>query len=181
LENWWGAHAGHDWTGQRWFLAPNNTVYGGVRINVRGREAGGVVAAGSEYERVCEQLAEDLLELVNVDTGEPVVKGVSRTEDHYRRDHVDALPDLLLDWNHERPVETIWSAKTGLIHGRYDLWRSGDHRLDGLLLARGPGLVRGDMPSLRSIDLGPTVAARLGVELDGVDGEPVAWLAGGAM
>jgi predicted AlkP superfamily phosphohydrolase/phosphomutase len=177
LENWWGAHAGHDWTGQRWFLAPNNTVYGGVRINVRGREAGGVVAAGSEYERVCEQLAEDLLELVNVDTGEPVVKRVSRTEDHYRRDHVDALPDLLLDWNHERPVETIWSAKTGLIHGRYDLWRSGDHRLDGLLLARGPGLDRGEMPSLRSIDLGPTVAARLGVELDGVDGRPVAWLA----
>lgn len=177
LENWWGVHVDHDWTGQRWFLAPNNTVYGGVRINVRGREARGVVAADGEYEQACEQLAQDLLELVNVDTGDPVVKRVSRTEDHYRRDHGDALPDLLIDWNHERPVETIWSAKTGLIHGRYDLWRSGDHRLDGLLLARGPGLDRGEMPSLRSIDLGPTVAARLGVELDEVDGAPAAWLA----
>ena len=74
-------------------------------------------------------------------------------------------------------METIWSAKTGLIHGRYDLWRTGDHRLDGLLLARGPGLGRGAAPAVRSIDLGPTVAARLGVELDGVDGEPAAWLA----
>jgi predicted AlkP superfamily phosphohydrolase/phosphomutase len=178
LENWWGAHAGHDWTAQRWFLAPNNTVYGGVRINLRGREPGGVVAPGAEYERVCEQLAEDMLELVNVDTGELVVNGVSRTEDHYRRPEVDALPDVLLDWNHERPVETIWSAKTGLIHGRYDLWRTGDHRLDGLLLARGPGVGRDPVPSLRSIDLGPSVAARLGVALEGVDGEPVAWLAG---
>ena len=75
-----------DWTAQRWFMAPNNTVYGGVRINVRGREPGGVVVSRREYERVCARLTEDLLELVNVDTGEPVVHGVSRTEEHYRRD-----------------------------------------------------------------------------------------------
>ena len=85
LENWWGEHADHDWTGQRWFLAPNNTVYGGVRINLRGREPGGVVEPGADYDAACEQLAQDLLELVNVETGEPVVNGVSRTEDHYER------------------------------------------------------------------------------------------------
>ena len=179
LENWWGEHADHDWTGQRWFLAPNNTVYGGVRINLRGREPGGVVEPGADYDAACEQLAQDLLELVNVETGEPVVNGVSRTEDHYERSAVDALPDLFIDWNHERPVETIWSARTGLIHGRYDLWRTGDHRLDGMLLARGPGIEAGPRPALRSIDLGPTIAARLGVALDAVDGEPAAWLANG--
>ena len=179
LINWWGDDAEHDWTRQRFFLAPNNTVYGGVRINVRGRERRGTVEPGAEYEAVCERLGKDLLELVNVDTGEPVVNGISRTEDHYRRLPVDALPDLLLDWNRDRHAETIWSAKTGMIHGRYDLWRSGDHRLDGLLIARGPDLDAGPKPPIRSIDLGPTIAARLGVALEGVDGAAVDWLATG--
>jgi predicted AlkP superfamily phosphohydrolase/phosphomutase len=178
LVAWWGEHADHDWSRQRWFLSPNNTVYGGVRLNVRGREAAGTIEPGAGFERACEQLAADLLELVNVETGEPVIHGVSRTDEHYARNGDDALPDLLLDWNHERPVTTIWSAKTGLIHGAYDLWRTGDHRLEGLLLARGPGIAPGPKPPLRSIDLAPSLAARLDVELEDADGVPVEWLAG---
>lgn len=177
LVAWWGEHADHDWAGQRWFLAPNNTVYGGVRLNVRGREAAGMIEPGAEFDRACSALAQDLLELVNVDTGEPVVNSVSRTDEHYVRGAADALPDLLLDWNHDREVRTVWSAKAGLVHGAYDLWRTGDHRLEGLVLARGPGLTPGPKPPLRSIDLGPSLAARLGVELGGVDGRPAAWLA----
>ena len=179
LVNWWGATGDHDWTGQRWFLAPNNTVYGGVRLSVRGRERDGLIDPGAEFDAACDALADDLLELVNVETGEPVVNSVTRTTDHYERSDRDALPDLFIDWNHERPVNTVWSAKTGLIHGRYDLWRSGDHRLDGLLLARGPGIEPGVRPPVRTIDFGPTLAGRLGVELEGVDGVPVGWLAGG--
>ena len=136
-----------------------------------------MVEPGAEYAAVCEELTEDLLGLVNVGTGESVINAVTPTESEYQRSEVDALPDLFLDWNHERPVETIWSAKTGLIHGRYDLWRTGDHRLDGMLLARGPGIVPGEKPALRSIDFGSTLAARLGVELANVDGEPATWLA----
>jgi hypothetical protein len=107
-----------------------------------------------------------------------VVNGVSRTDEHYARNGTDTLPDLLLDWNHEQPVSTIWSAKTGLIHGAYDLWRTGDHRPEGLLLARGPGISPGPKPPLRSLDVGPSLAARLGLPLDDVDGSPAAWLAG---
>ncbi len=177
LNNWWGTVGEYDWTGQRWFVAPNNTVYGGVRINLRGRESAGVVEPGAEYERACAELSEALLELVNVETGEPVINAVIPTAQMYRRSEVDALPDLFLEWNHDHPVNTIWSAKTGLIHGRYDLWRTGDHRPEGMLLARGPGIGAGHKPALRSIDFGATLAARLGVELADVDGEPAEWLA----
>jgi predicted AlkP superfamily phosphohydrolase/phosphomutase len=176
LQNWWGETADHDWSRQRWFNSPNNTVYGGVRINLRGREAEGIVAPG-DLKRVCERLAADLLDLVNVETGAPVINAVNRAEELYDRRLDDTLPDLFLDWNHDAPVSTVWSPKTGLIHGAYDLWRTGDHRLEGMLIARGPGIEPGSKPPLRSIDIGPTLAARLGVQLGGVDGEPVPWLA----
>lgn len=78
LTAWWADGDEHEWSAQRWYLAPNNTVYGGVRINVRGREPNGLVEP-ADLDRVCDGLAADLLDLVNVDTGEPVINRVTRT------------------------------------------------------------------------------------------------------
>jgi hypothetical protein len=75
-------------------------------------------------------------------------------------------------------VETIWSPKTGVIYRPYIHWRTGDHTEQGLLLAHGPGFARGPMPPVDIIDLGASLAARLGVPLSGdVDGRPVGWIA----
>ncbi len=178
LPEYW-AFGEEDPASQRFFNTPNNTVYGGIRLNLAGREPDGKVQPGAELERVRERLAEDLLELVNVDTGEPAVATVTRTEDHYERAELDAFPDLIVDWNRSAPIETVWSPKTGVVRAPYKLWRTGDHRLEGLLVARGPGIEPGPKSPLAIEDLGPSLAARLGVELDGVDGRPASWLAGG--
>jgi predicted AlkP superfamily phosphohydrolase/phosphomutase len=165
---------------QRFFLSPNNFVFGGVRINVVGREPQGKVRPGAEYDAVCAQLTEDLLALVNLETGGPVVREVARTDEHYEREPDDALPDLLIDWAHDAPVNTAWSPKTGVVHGPYTHWRTGDHRPDGLLLATGPGIPSGAvMPTVDMVDFGASLSARLGVDLgDDVDGRPVPWCAG---
>ena len=164
---------------QRFFMSPNNFVFGGVRINLRGREPEGRVSPGTELHQLCRRLERDLLAIVNVATGEPVIRRVERTDDHYRREPLDALPDLLLEYNHNRPVETIWSPTFGLAHGVYTQWRTGDHRPGGLLLTRGPGIVAGgEHPRLAIQDLAPSIARRLGVALPDVDGRPVEWLSG---
>lgn len=165
---------------QRFFLSPNNFVYGGVRINLVGREPHGVVRPGAEYDAVCDQLTRDLLALVNVDTGRPVVRRVTRIEEHYDRESHDALPDLLVDWAHDAAVDTAWSPRTGIVHGPYSHWRSGDHKPDGLLLASGPDMPAGtEFPAVDMMDLGMSLAARLGVPItDDVDGRPVPWCAG---
>lgn len=162
---------------QLFFMSPNNFVVGGVRINLRGREREGRVAPGNQFDQLCERLTRDLLGLVNVETGAPVIRSVERTDRHYPREQLDALPDLLLEWNHERPISTIWSPRFGLMHGPYVHWRTGDHRPGGLLLARAPGLdpgARGDPIAIE--DLGPTICARLGVKLEDVDGHAAQWL-----
>ncbi|CRK58976.1 hypothetical protein [Alloactinosynnema sp. L-07] len=162
---------------QRYFLSPNNFVYGGVRLNVVGREPHGVVRPGAEFESVCDQLTEDLLALVNVVTGEPVVRSVARTTDHYDRESDDTLPDLLIDWGRSGPIETVWSPKTGMVHGPDTHWRTGDHRPDGLLLASGPAFTPGArLPDIDVVDLGASLSAMLGVELTGdVDGRALPW------
>jgi predicted AlkP superfamily phosphohydrolase/phosphomutase len=163
----------------RFYLAPNNFVYGGVRINLAGREPQGRVQPGAEFEAVCDRLTEDLMALVNVDTGGPVVNGVARTADYHERDPEDTLPDLLIDWARDAAVDTVWSPRTGIVHGRYDHWRTGDHRPDGLLLACGPDFEAGArLPTLDLVDLGTSLAARLGVTLgDDTDGRLVPWIA----
>jgi predicted AlkP superfamily phosphohydrolase/phosphomutase len=129
--------------GQPWFVVPNNTVCAGIRINLMGREPRGVVAPGADVDRVCEQLAADLLDVVKVESGEPLVHQVMRTSDHYERREADAFPDLFVDWDRRSPTKTVYSPKVGVVHEPYDHWRTGDHYPDGLLLATGPAIVPG--------------------------------------
>jgi predicted AlkP superfamily phosphohydrolase/phosphomutase len=168
----------HNRARQRYFMEPNNSVIGGIRLNLAGREPQGCVQP-DDVDAVCRQLRNDLLALVNVDTGGPVIRDVERVDRWYRRSSTDTMPDLFIDWERTAPIETVWSPKVGLVHAPYANWRSGDHRPDGLLLAFGPGIPAGTLlPSLDTEDFAPSIAARLGVAMADVDGRPAGWLSG---
>jgi predicted AlkP superfamily phosphohydrolase/phosphomutase len=164
---------------QRYYLEPNNSVVAGVRLNLAGREPHGYVEP-SDVDAVVRQLTDDLLELVNVETGGAVVRAVHRSDRWYRRSATDTFPDLFVEWECSRPIETVWSPKTGRVHADYTHWRTGDHRPDGLLLALGPGIPPGAvLPAVDVEDIAPCIAARLGVRLDDTDGRAVPWLGSG--
>ncbi|HYD13848.1 MAG TPA: alkaline phosphatase family protein [Allosphingosinicella sp.] len=155
---------------QAFFKAPNNSVIGGIRLNLVGREPDGVIRP-DEVERVCAGLEEDLLALVNEATGRPAVLKVTRADSFYARTPGDTLPDLFVEWDRSAPVETLSSPRTGRFHIPYTMWRTGDHLPGGLLLARGAGFGAGEvLPPVAVEDLGPSIAARLGVTLADVDG-----------
>jgi len=103
-----------------------------------------------------------------------VVRSVVRTDAYYQRDKIDELPDLLIDWNHQTPVETVWSPKTGVIHAPYWHWRTGDHRPGGLLCAVGTNIAAGaDLGLIENRDLAPTICALLGVDHADAEGGPI--------
>lgn len=159
------------WAERHWFQVPDNAL-GAIRLNVKGREASGVLEP-AEYDRVCDELTQWLAEIVNVDTGEPLVDRVSRADTHYRRRAGDRFPDLFVEWNSNAPIERVYSPRIGMVVGSDPQWRTGDHRRRGLLFARGPGIVPGVRPdAIPMMDVGPTLCAALGVELFGVDGAP---------
>jgi predicted AlkP superfamily phosphohydrolase/phosphomutase len=122
-------------------------------------------------------LSRELLAIVNTETGQPVVRRVLRTRELYDGDRIDYLPDLLVEWNWETPVRSIASPAIGRICGEYEWVRTGDHRPPGLLIARGPGIAAGRIDPVDITDIGPTVAALLGVGLTGVDGHVIEGIA----
>jgi predicted AlkP superfamily phosphohydrolase/phosphomutase len=179
LGQWLRRELPHHRAGRRFYLSPNNYVYSGIRLNLTGREAHGKVEP-DHFDGVCRDLEQDLLELINVDTGKPAIRSVVRCDDHHRRRADDTMPDLFVEWDRSAPIQTVFSPRIGTVHTPYSGWRSGDHSPDGLLLALGPDIAARELlPPLCVEDIGASIAARLGVPLDDVDGEPVSWLADG--
>lgn len=100
---------------------------------------------------------------------------VNRTAPLYpSRGEVDALPDLIIEWDRTRPIETVWSPTIGLLHEPYTHWRTGGHRNGGLLVTAGPNTPRGrSLGPVDAPDSAATVAGLLGVPLPDVEGRPL--------
>jgi predicted AlkP superfamily phosphohydrolase/phosphomutase len=173
--------------GGKCFLVDNGFMVGGIRVNLRGREPGGVVEPGSGMDAFCDELARDLLDITDLDTGKPIVKRVVRTRDLYQGEYIDRLPDLLVEWSDEKPLGSatcgnpggsrlrLRSDKLGVIEGVNHYCRTGDHRPHGLFMAFGPGIEQGKLNGTICItDFAPTFTQLLGVDLCDVDGKPIA-------
>ncbi len=157
------------------FRVPNNEAFAGIRINLEGREPHGRIRPGVEQDSYCEALARELLLLRNATSGGPAFARVERCDRLYPDGpKLALLPDLLAEWTRDSEFQALESPTIGRVEGRYRGVRTGDHRPHGLFLATGPGLIprRVDTP-VSVMDFGPTIAARLGVDLGGVDGKPI--------
>ncbi len=166
----------------RCFPVGNGLATAGIRLNLRGREPGGILAPGAEAEAFSEWLAAALCEIVDDTTGGPIVRRVLRTADLYQGECLDALPDLLVDWNDEMPLGRaaagtmlgrmrVRSPRLGVVEGVNTYGRTGEHREEGFFLVAGPGIVAGEREEMMSLlDFAPTIAAQLGVTLRDIDG-----------
>lgn len=158
---------------RHFFGVPNNDVYGAVRLNVRGREPAGCIDPADVPAQIA-ALTEALLELQNIDTGAQAVQSVMRTADLYQGEHAAQLPDLLIEWNWDAPIERIGSPRIGTIERHDDEERTGDHRPPGLLFVHGPDVEPTMLPrAIPSQDIAPTIAALLGVDMPTADGVPI--------
>lgn len=128
----------------------------GVSVNLAGRELNGIVDP-ADFERVRDEVAAALASFVDPATGRRPVGRVLRREEVFKGRHLARAPDLLLE-----PAEGY-----SLTHARSAVepadWLSGDHRMDGVIVAAGPG-VRPDAlgEPAHLIDVAPTVLAALG-------------------
>ncbi len=143
-------------------------LQGYVRINLKGRERDGIVDPAS-YDELCQELAEGLSTFVDADSGEPVVERVVRSDQLYpEAERSDRLPDLLVLWSSSPACghRAVRSPRYGEIAwptpGRNPDGRSGNHRDEGFLIARGPRFTPGaTIEGGDILDLAPTVSALL--------------------
>jgi predicted AlkP superfamily phosphohydrolase/phosphomutase len=156
-------YAGAGWQQSKAFCVPND-YSGAVRINLKGREPNGRVEPGAEYERLCEEITESLLELEHLESGRPVVREVVRTSRTYSGEHLSALPDLLVLWTSESIVTGVRSARVGKIELDFPERRTGAHRPWGFFAASGPRIRQGvTLDQIDLLDLAPTIMHLTGV------------------
>ncbi|HMI59098.1 MAG TPA: hypothetical protein VK511_13675, partial [Gemmatimonadaceae bacterium] len=177
---------GVDFERSQCFPLANGLAVAGIRLNLAGREPRGILAPGDDADRFCAQLEADLLAIVDEITGEALVHRVIRTRDLCAGERLDALPDLLVEWNDAVAHGSTAlgngaasrvrarSPKIGTVEGVNEYGRSGEHRAGGWFVAAGPGVSAGRLGrEVSLLDLAPTFARILGVELPGIDGKPI--------
>lgn len=140
--------------------------YGQIFINLKGREANGIVGPGAEYESVMLQVIDKLKALIDPETNQPLIGPVWRREDLYSGPHSEESPDIqfLPSDMTNKPLGTLDLTSKKFITAVYG--NSGDHRMHGILLGRGPELRRGvRIEGARIIDYAPTILHSFGVEI----------------
>lgn len=160
---------GVDWSRTRAFVLPSDTI-GYVRLNLRGRERRGVVAAG-EAAALEEEIRAGLTEF-SLPAGRPAVAAVERRADVWPDGpRAGLLPDLVVRWSKEpaRPREVLTSRSFGAVQRRGSgSGRSGNHNADAwALLVPGGARVGERREPANVIDLAATALARFGLDHDG--------------
>jgi predicted AlkP superfamily phosphohydrolase/phosphomutase len=119
---------GVDWTRTRAFALGLT----GLFVNRKGREKSGIVAEGTEYRQLVQELAEKLGQLVDPATGQRCVRRVAVSQQFFRGPYRFDAPDLLVGW--EGGYRHSWECAVGQVTEAVFVdntksW-SGDHCVD---------------------------------------------------
>jgi len=157
-----------DWSRTRAYAQGN---FGQIFLNLKGRQPHGCVAS-EDVRPLLEELKATMLAIPHPETGEPLVEHVYERDELYHGPHARLAPDLtvvLTDWRyrtiglHDFTTNKVISPAFG---------PTGDHRLEGILIAAGPAFRAGAKPhDAVLLDVAPTVLHLLGVPIpDDMDG-----------
>lgn len=137
---------------------------GQIRLNVRGREPQGIVEPGEEYESTRDEIIAGLKGLRDPQTGELVVEAVYRREEIYWGHNVKGAADIVfIPTRMEYFGFGEYEFGSNEIIEAVERGISGTHRLNGMALLWGNGVVAGaHLQDAQILDLAPTILHLLG-------------------
>lgn len=151
-----------DWNGTYAYGVGFNGLY----LNMKGREAGGIVEE-DERDALLGEISEKLLAIKDPGNGKQVITKVYRAEDIYSGPFLKDAPDLVIGYNsgYRASWETVLgSFPNEILRDNTQKW-SGDHLIEADLV---PGIllsnkkIAAERPTLR--DLAPTILGEFGIE-----------------
>jgi hypothetical protein len=157
-----------DWSRTRAYAQGN---FGQIFLNIKGRQPSGCVAP-EDARPLLSDLKAGLMEILHPGTGQPLLERVCEREELYHGPYAHLAPDLtvvLNDWRyrtiglHDFTTHKVISPAFG---------PTGDHRMEGILIAAGPAFRAGASPRQADLlDIAPTVLHLLGIPVpDDMDG-----------
>lgn len=162
-----------DWSQTKAYSLGFNSIY----INLKGREDQGIVAEGSEYRDLCDEIAEKLRDLRDPKSDKSVVKRVYNSREIYAGDERANGPDLIVGFVkgfRASSQNVLGAAPRDLFEDNTKPW-SGSHLYDPTYV---PGIflsnlkIRTDNPSV--FDIAPSVLQCFGmVKPEYMDGQAI--------
>jgi len=153
-----------------------------IWINLKGVKPGGIVEP-AEYRALTDFIIEKLGELKDPRTGKPIIARVYRRDEIFHGPFSGEGADLILDWWSE---DSLFSTEPSFAKDRdkppvmirehrpsEDSEWGGTHRLNGILIGRGPVLkTAAEIENAQLIDVAPTLLHLLGVPVpEDMDGK----------
>jgi predicted AlkP superfamily phosphohydrolase/phosphomutase len=139
----------------------------GMFLNIKGREASGIVEPGAEAAALKAELAARLAGLVDQEKGTVAINELFETAKLYQGPYLGNAPDFIVGYNAGYRVS--WDCATGVVSGpvfedNLKAW-SGDHCVDPRLV---PGIFlcnrRIDRKDPTLVDIAPTAMTLFGLE-----------------
>jgi predicted AlkP superfamily phosphohydrolase/phosphomutase len=162
-----------DWSKTRAYALALGQIY----VNLKGREARGIVKSGAEYAALKKDLIERFGALRDPDSGQRIVRKVYTREELYKGPYFGEAPDLVVGF--EEGYRVSWQTSLGGIPP--DILEPNERRWSADHCSVDPAQVEGVFFSSRPIgatatrivDVAPSVLAKLGVrppgDMDGRD------------
>jgi len=124
----------YDWSQTRAFSLPSDQ-HGWIRVNLRGREAEGIVPV-EQYDGVCRQLEHSLRRLTT-EEGKLLVREVIRTAERAEDALVQRIPDLIVHWENAIFASPLRIKGTALEPDAVISKYTGQHALEGFCIFKG--------------------------------------------
>ncbi len=125
-----------------------------IRVNLAGREPGGIVEPGDQFNSLLDEVKSKLENVVDPRTGHTPIKKVwTRFEVYPDADDLEDCPDLVIEWNDKLyAVDTTFDNPGGTLFESEEKpgkpWReeiNGNHAPYGIFGAKGRGVLEGKM------------------------------------
>ncbi len=133
---------------------------GMIYINLKGREPGGIVEPGREYEAVRDEIIAKLKKVIDPETGKPVTIQVFKKEELYQGQYFESAPDILYIMEKYYQTNSIrYKSEWG--QPAFSGW----HVREGIFIAYGPDIRPGGekLDGLRIYDIAPTILHMFGL------------------
>lgn len=166
------------WERMKAFALPS-VADGYIRVNVKGREARGLIEP-RQFQDACDEICSRLAELVDARTGLRMVDRVVQTRnDPFDVDARSCPADLIVLWQDQSPTDVVESPLVGRI-GPVPYFRPGGHQKQGtkienfFMVRAADCSPRKPFAEGRLEDLPATILTRMGIDIpDHFDGRPL--------
>lgn len=173
-----------DWS-RTYAYSEETPYFPSIWVNLKGREPGGIVSKGEEYNRVVDEIIEKLKGLKDPFNNCNMINEVYRRDEIYNGDCAEKSPDIIIDWNTpdgysyiSRPSLYSKDGKSVRKFSKEELKqdkfrnKSGNHRQFGIFIGSGGAFANADkIENAQIIDVAPTALYIQGVPIpESMDG-----------